>query len=187
MFRLATLLVAAMSLAIPVDAPLRAQGQCPNCDLPPGCRGNGNGNGNGRGNQRNCQTLEISIDADIDFGRLVLIGDGEGKVLLDLNSGRKSTSGNIDDLGGIAITGVARITGAPNEPVRIFLPTNITMSDTGGSEAELRDLVTDLPALPMLDMDGQLEFRFAGTLVTGAETARGGKLRGRIPISVEYQ
>jgi len=61
------------------------------------------------------------------------------------------------------------------------------MSDTGGSEAELRDLVTDLPALPMLDMDGQLEFRFAGTLVTGAETARGGKLRGRIPISVEYQ
>ncbi len=188
MFRILVLILASLSLAVPADAPLRAQGQCPNCDLPPGCRGNGNGNGNGRGNgNRNCQTLEITIETDIDFGRLVLIGDGIGRVLLDLNTGEKRTFGEIDDLGGMAVSGTARITGAPNEAIRVFLPSIVVMNDPAGGTAELREVVTNLPALPLLDIDGQLEFSFSGTLVTSAETARGGKLRGRVPISVEYQ
>ncbi len=189
MFRIVALILASLSLAVPADAPLRAQGQCPNCDLPPGCRGNGNGNGNGngRGNRTNCQTLEITIETDIDFGRLVLIGDGIGRVLLDLNTGEKRTIGEIDDLGGMAVSGTARITGAPNEAIRVFLPSVVAMSDPAGGTAELREVTTNLPALPILDIDGQLEFRFAGTLVTSSDTARGGKLRGRVPISVEYQ
>jgi len=187
MLRVAILFLAAMALGMPVGLPALAQGNCPNCDLPPGCRGKGNGNGNAPKSSSECQTLEITIETDINFGRLVLIGDGEGKVLLDLNTGEKRTSGEIDDLGGLAVSGTARITGAPNQAVRVFLPTRVKMTDAGGASAELNDVVTDLPALPLLDIDGQLEFRFSGTLITSADTARGGKLRGRVPISVEYQ
>ncbi|MEL7446554.1 MAG: DUF4402 domain-containing protein [Pseudomonadota bacterium] len=188
MFRSIVLIVAALGLALTSQAPLRAQGSCPQCDLPPGCRGNGNQNGNGNGNSgRNCQLLEITIDSDIDFGRLVLTGDGEGQVLLDLNTGEKRTVGSIDDLGGMAISGRAFITGAPNEAVRINLPTTVNMRDPTGGSAEMRDVVTDLPALPVLDANGRLEFRFSGTLYTDATSSMGGKLRGRVPISVEYQ
>ena len=194
MFRAVTLLFAALCLAMPSQAPLRAQGACPQCDVPPGCRGNGNGNngnGNGKGrgnNGRNCQTLEISIESDIDFGRLVLLsGGGDGQVVLDLNTGQKRVIGSIDDLGGMAVSGRALITGAPRQTVRIDLPTDVVMRDPTGGTAEMRDMVTDLPALPMLDANGQLEFRFSGTLYTDGDSALGGKLRGRVPISVQYQ
>ncbi|MFU7528718.1 DUF4402 domain-containing protein [Qipengyuania sp. ASV99] len=170
---------------------LRAQGNCPDCDLPPGCRGNGNQNGNGNGNQnRNCQRLEITIESDIDFGRLVLLGKGEGRVMLDLASGQKTLIGDVDDLGGMPITGRATITGAPFEQISIDLPNEVAMRDTGGGtnggDALIRDFVSDLPSFPVLDANGQLSFNFSGTLVIEAETDASGNLRGRVPISVEY-
>ncbi|WP_162013493.1 DUF4402 domain-containing protein [Erythrobacter sp. NAP1] len=186
--------LAAASLAVPAligaDAPVRAQGNCPNCDLPPGCRGNGNqrpppGNGNGNRN-RNCQRITITIESDIDFGRVVLLGSGEARVLLDLESGRKTVIGDVDDLGGMPITGRAMIQGAPFEEVVISIPNEIGMRDPNGGTARVREFVTDLDGFPRLDSDGQLEFRFSGTLVIEAETDASGNLRGRVPITVEY-
>ena len=154
-----------------------------------GNHGNGN-NGNGGGNwgtgPQNCDPIDLTIETDIDFGRLVLVGDGVGRVLIDLSSGNKSTFGGIDDLGGMAVQGRAVITGTPNQIVRVNIPTSIVMNDPAGGEAELRDFISDLPALPMLDANGQLAFNFSGTMYTDADTAVGGKLRGRIPISVQY-
>lgn len=191
MFRAITLLLAAIGLTFPAltgtGMELRAQGNCPNCDLPPGCRGNGNQNGNGNGNKnRNCQRLEIMIESDIDFGRVVLLGNGEARVLLDLESGQKTVIGDVDDLGGMPITGRAVITGAPFEQIVIDLPNEVAMRDPSGGDARIRDFVTNLPGFPTLDANGQLEFRFSGTLVIEAETNASGNLRGRIPISVEY-
>lgn len=166
-----------------------AQGNCPNCDLPPGCRGNGNQNGNGNaiGNRnRNCQRLTISIESDIDFGRIVLLGDGEARVMMDLSTGQKTVIGDGDDLGGMPITGKAMITGAPFEEIVIGWPSEIAMRDPSGGEARLREFVTDLDGFPRLDANGQLEFNFTGTLVIEAESNGSGNLRGRIPISVEY-
>ena len=173
------------------QAPLRAQGQCANCDLPPGCRGEGNkkntGNGRGRGNgARNCQRLEITIESDIDFGRLVLLGDGGGRVVLDLSTGQKYPSGDIDDLGGMPVTGRAVIRGAPFEEVVVDLPSEIAMRDPNRGNARLRDFESDLPGFPRLDSDGQLAFHFSGTLVIDADTLASGTLRGRVPITVEY-
>ncbi len=168
---------------------LRAQGNCPNCDLPPGCRGNGNQNGNGNGNgnrNRNCQRLEISIESDIDFGRVVLLGNGEARVLLDLETGQKTLIGDVDDLGGMPITGRAMITGAPFEQIVIDLPSEVAMRDPTGGNARIRDFVSDLAGFPTLDANGQLTFNFSGTLVIDAETNASGNLRGRVPISVEY-
>ncbi len=191
MFRRFCLILAAFSFVIPallgMGAQARAQGNCHNCDLPPGCRGNGNQNGNGNGNKkRNCQRLQIMIESDIDFGRVVLLGDGESRVLLDLATGQKTVIGDIDDLGGMPVTGRAVITGAPFEQVILNLPGEVAMRDPTGGNARLRDFVTDLDGFPRLDEGGRLEFRFSGTLVIEAETSASGNLRGRVPISVEY-
>lgn len=191
MFRAFTLILALFSLSLPAligsGMELRAQGNCPNCDLPPGCRGNGNQNGNGNGNRnRNCQRLEISIESDIDFGRVVLLGNGEARVLLDLETGQKTLIGDVDDLGGMPITGRAMITGAPFEQIVIDLPSEVAMRDPTGGNARIRDFVSDLSGFPTLDANGQLVFNFSGTLVIDAETNASGNLRGRVPISVEY-
>ncbi len=185
MFVRAALVAAALSLSIPALSPVRAQGACENCDLPPGCRGNGNQKPN-RPNGRNCQRVQITIESDVDFGRLVLLGKGEGRVLLDLDTGEKRLVGDIDDLGGVAVSGRAVITGAPLEEIRIDLPSEVALRDPTGGIAAMRDVVTNLPALPQLDSDGRLEFRFSGTLVIEANTDGAGKLRGRVPISVQY-
>ncbi|MDJ0642385.1 MAG: DUF4402 domain-containing protein [Erythrobacter sp.] len=185
MFIRAAMVAAAFSLSVPAPTPAWAQGACENCDLPPGCRGNGNQKPD-RNNGRNCQTLQITIESDVDFGRLVLLGSGEGRVLLDLDTGEKRLIGDIDDLGGVSVSGRAVITGAPLEEVRVDLPTQVAMRDVTGGQAIMRDLVTNLPALPQLDIDGRLEFSFSGTLVIEANTDGAGRLRGRVPISVEY-
>lgn len=184
-----TLFLAISSLTMGLSQDAWAQGRCSNCDLPPGCRGNGNGNNNGNGNRnrdQNCDALEVEIQADIDFGRLVLIGDGVGRVVLDLDTGNKVVFGELDDLGGMAMQGEALITGAPGEIVVVSIPSRVAMTDPGGGEAELRDFESDLPPLATLDSNGQLTFRFTATLYTDAKTALGGNLRARIPISVEY-
>lgn len=191
--RLLAPLLAVISLCVPAaNLPAFAQGNCPNCDLPPGCRGNGNNkdkgnNGNGNGNGRpNCERLSITIESDIDFGRVVLLGDGEGRVILDLGTGEKTLVGDVDDLGGMPFTGRAMITGAPFEQVMISLPSEVSMRDSKGGNAIIRDFVSDVDTFAVLDSFGQLEFGFSGTLVLGADQKAAGNLRGRVPISVEY-
>ena len=120
------------------------------------------------------------------YKRQVLVGDGVGRVLIDLESGSKIVSGELNDLGGMAVQGEALITGAAGEVVNVMIPSRVTMTDPAGGEAELRDFETDLSALPVLDSNGRLTFRFTATLFTDAATAAGGNLRGRIPISVQY-
>lgn len=151
-----------------------------------GTGNNGNGGGNIGTGPQNCDPIDLIVETDIDFGRLVLVGDGVGRVVIDLASGGKTTFGGLDDLGGIAVKGRAVITGTANQIIRVDIPNAIVMSDPAGGEAELRDFVSDLPALPVLDQNGQLAFHFTGTMYTDANTAVGGKLRGRIPISVQY-
>ncbi|MEQ8412355.1 MAG: DUF4402 domain-containing protein [Erythrobacter sp.] len=189
MFTRAFLLLAALvGLALPASPPpAQAQGACPQCDLPPGCRGKGNQKGKGKGNRRrNCQRLSIAIDSDIDFGRVVVIGRGEGRVLLDLDSGEKRLFGDVDDLGGMPVTGRAIVTGAPFEPINVEFPFEIEMSGLLGGQARLRDFTTSLTGMPVLDENGRLEFSFSGTLVVSGEKRAGGDLRGRVPISVTY-
>ncbi len=178
-FRLLTLAVF-LPLLCAVPTPVAAQGMCQQCDLPPGCRGNNNK----PKKNKDCTPVSVSIESDLDFGRLVLIGDGVGQVIIDLNTGQKTTTGNINDLGGIAFKGVARITGKANSPITIILPSSIVMTDASGAQAELTELRTDMPLVSYLDGAGQLEFSFTGNLKT--DNPIGGNLRGRIPISVQY-
>lgn len=179
MFRMARLVVAALALAFTPQLALWAQGNCPNCDLPPGCRGNGN-----QTSDPSCAPVAIQVDTDLDFGRIVLLGSGAGTVMLDLQTGDRITTGGLDQLGGLPMTGKVIINGAPMRVIRITFPTSVTMTDPAGGTATLDNFKTDLPAMPILDSAGQLEFTFTGTL--HSDGLSGGDLRGRFPIRVAY-
>ena len=161
----------------------RAQGACTNCHLPPGCRGRGNEKKLGK---PECAVIAISTTQDLNFGRLVVVGDGIGQVVVDPNNASKLVMGGLDDLGGWAVRGSATITGAPFEPVLINFPGIVTLVDADGSTSELRNFTTNIASGAVLDGDGRLEFAFSGTLYTDASVANGGKLRGRVNISVSY-
>lgn len=130
------------------------------------------------------QPLVIEILSGLTFSRLALTGKGQASAAIDPQTGEKRTDGGVVDLGGMAVEGRARITGEPHRSVRVTFPGSVTMTSTTGGTAELSDFATDLPAWPVLDAGGFLEFSFGGRLkMTGPV---GGSLRGRIPISVDY-
>jgi len=128
--------------------------------------------------------LTVTIEADIRFSRLALNGRS-GEARLDTNSGITQTDGGLINLGGLSLTGSARITGEPGRSVRIDLPERVRMVNQTGDQAELVNLKTTLPARPRLDLDGSLSFSFSGTL--RIQNNSGGNYRGRIPISAEYE
>lgn len=162
--------------------------------------GNGNGNGNGGGQppacsngggnasvkNPNCPDVALTIESDLDFGRLVLLASGTGQVWLDLTTGQRHITGGLDEAGGMPVVGRATITGTPMRAVRVEMPASITMTDPTGNQAVLRDFRTSLSAAPMLGSSGQLQFTFTGTLHTASGVAISGRLRGRVPITVSY-
>ncbi len=128
--------------------------------------------------------LSIEIFADLSMGKLAMTGRGGGSVTVDPDSSGKRTQGDMLDLGGSTITGRGLIRGEPLRDVRVDLPDRVPMSAPDGSEAELTGFTTNLPAHPVLDSNGRLEFTFGAKLVVRG--SRGGNYRGRIPISVDY-
>lgn len=128
--------------------------------------------------------LTIEISTGLAFSRLAIAGQDGGSAAIDPQTGAKTTGQGLVDLGGSAVQGRGRISGTPGRTVRIDLPRSVTMSSTDGSTVVLTELTTDLPAWPVLDSSGILEFSFGGRLeVRGSG---GGNFRGRIPISVDY-
>ena len=151
-----------------------------------GSGNNGGGNGNGNGGGTASGPPDLFIQNEINFGRLILLGNGDSSVLLDLESGQKITAGNLDDYGGVTMVGRATVTGRPNSEVQVTFPDRITMRDPRGGIAELREFTTSLPIVPRLDNTGTLEFSFTGKLAITDTIGDGGDLRGRVPITVEY-
>ena len=134
--------------------------------------------------ERQERPLDIEIESGLQFGRVALRGQGDGAALLDPQTGESRVDGNMIHLGGATFRGRARVTGEPLRPVRIELPGTVLLRSADGAEARLSDFVTDLPAAPILNADGVLEFSFGARLST--QGARGGGFRGRIPIRVDY-
>lgn len=128
--------------------------------------------------------LSIEIWADLNFSKLALTGQGGGSAVVDPATGAKRTEGGMINLGGMTVTGRGRISGVPYREVRIDLPQKVVMTTPDGGTGELSGFTTDLPAHPMLDGNGNLEFSFGARLLV--RSGRGGNFRGRIPISVDY-
>lgn len=130
------------------------------------------------------QPLTIEIDSGLVFSRLALTGERTATAQIDPQSGNKQADSGFIDLGGMAVTGRARITGVPGRSVQVIFPSSVTMTSTTGGSAELSNFTTDLPAWPVLDAGGTLEFSFGGKLTLSGPV--GGSLHGRIPIRVDY-
>lgn len=128
--------------------------------------------------------LRVTIETDIRFSRLALYGRA-GEAVLDENSGVTRTDGGLIDLGGLSLTGSARVTGEPGRIIRVDLPDTVRMVNQAGERVELINLRTSLSARPRLNQDGELTFRFSGTLRVNGSS--GGNYRGRIPITAEYE
>lgn len=127
--------------------------------------------------------LNIEIETALDFSRAAGTGGG-GSIAIDERTGTRRVAG-LADLGGMAIKGSVRLTGAPFARVRVSLPSTVRLLAADGSSAEAVDLRTDLPADPVLDAAGELRFSFGGRLVVSGRAA--GEFRGRIPIVADYQ
>ncbi len=128
--------------------------------------------------------LRIEIETALDMGR-VAQGVGGGAVELDPETGARRVAGALADLGGMALTGKATVTGSPFARVRIDLPMRVRLTSTSGDTAEVVQMKSDLPAAPTLDEHGRLSFSFGGKmLLKGGES---GAFRGSVPISAEYE
>lgn len=128
--------------------------------------------------------LRIEIETALDLGR-VAQGAGGGAVELDPKTGTRRVAGALADLGGMALTGTAMVTGTPFARVRIDLPARVRLQSTTGDIAEVVQMQSNLPPAPTLNEHGQLRFTFGGKMVLKGRES--GSFRGSVPISVEYE
>jgi len=128
--------------------------------------------------------LRIEIETALDLGR-VAQGAGGGAVELDPRTGTRRVAGALADLGGMALTGKATVTGTPFARIRVDLPARVRLQSTSGDVAEVVQMQSDLPPAPTLNEEGLLRFTFGGKmLLKGGER---GTFRGSVPISAEYE
>jgi hypothetical protein len=129
--------------------------------------------------------LNIEIRSSLDFSRATSTGAAGGSIAIDPNSGARTVSGEILDLGGSPFAGSAVVTGESGRAVRIEMPSTIRLSSATGGSVEIVNLRTNLSPAPRLDMYGRLEFSFGGDLLLKGNVS--GQFRGRIPITAEYE
>jgi hypothetical protein len=155
--------------------PVPAGAQCRLCATPPATSAP----------QPDSRPLSIEVDAVLDFSRVAQSARGGGSVAVDAQSGARTVSGGLVDLGGMALKGSVRVTGEPGRHIRVSMPSTIRLSAPDGGIADVIDLRADLSSDPTIGPDGTLSFSFGGRLVVTGGAA--GDFRGRIPITADYQ
>ena len=157
-----------------IVVPGQGAAQCRLCDAPTTTRDEGS----------DSTPLKLEIQAELDFDRLILIDNSATGTARIHPDGSQSTSGSVGSMTGRAMVGSVLVRGEPGRTVRIDLPRSITLHGRTGGTLELGDLTSDLPAMPRLDAQGTLHFRFGGELRIVGDID--GDYRGDIPITVEY-
>ena len=127
--------------------------------------------------------LQLQIETNLNFDRLILSGAGTGAVTIRPD-GSSGAEGIVAEVGPRAMVGTVLVHGDPGRAVRVELPRRIELYSVGGSRITLDDVGSDLPAAPRLDAAGNLSFRFGGRLLVSGDAD--GQYRGDLPISVEY-
>lgn len=127
--------------------------------------------------------LRIDVETKLDFDRLVVAGVGSGQAELRPDGGR-SSSGSVANIGARAMVAEVVIRGEPGRYVRVDLPASITMLGSSGGTITVDSLTSDLPAMPKLDGNGRLQFRFGGNLKVQSDLD--GDFRGDVRIDVDY-
>ena len=128
--------------------------------------------------------VSVDIETNLSFDRLVLFGTGEGSATIRPD-GSRSAEGSIANIGPRAMIGTAVLHGEPGRAVRVDLPRRVQLYSLSGGEIAFDEVTSDLPALPRLDSNGSLTFRFGGRIHLSGDAD--GDYRGDLPISAEYQ
>ncbi|QIK96980.1 DUF4402 domain-containing protein [Sphingomonas sp. HDW15A] len=129
------------------------------------------------------ESLDISVDTDLDFDRLLLASTGEGSARLTPD-GTRLASGSIASIGGRAVVARIVVSGRPGRKVSIDLPKRVELRGIKGGSLVVESVISDLPSDPALDSNGKLEFRIGGELVLTGDAD--GEYRGDVPVSVDY-
>jgi len=127
--------------------------------------------------------VNLDVEVNLDFDRLVLDGSGDGSVELRPDGG-SNVSGSITSIGARAMVGEVVIRGEPGRYVRIDLPRRIELQGFSGGAIRLEELRSDLPQMPRLDSNGRLKFRLGGVLHLTGDVS--GEFRGDVTIDVDY-
>ena len=128
--------------------------------------------------------IDLQIETDLTFDRLVLSGAGEGAATIR-PGGASSAEGAVLEAGARATVGSVVVHGQANRPVRVDIPHRVDLYSSAGGRITLLDVSTDLPPSPRLDAAGNLSFRFGGRLVISGSDD--GQFRGDLPITVDYE
>jgi hypothetical protein len=127
--------------------------------------------------------VTLDIEAKLNFDQIILAGSGAGSVELGPN-GARNVSGSVAAVGARAMVGEVVIRGEPGRQVRIDLPRQVELFGLNGGSIRLESIQADLPAMPQLDENGRLSFRFGGVLKLSGDLD--GEFRGDVRIDVEY-
>jgi hypothetical protein len=171
-FRILALWLAAVAAAAVGLAP--ARGQCRLCDKPTTALSQSVA-GDG---------IELEIQTSLDFGRLILAGQGQGVAVIRPD-GSNAAEGALSGVSPRAMVGTAVVHGTPGRAVRVELPRRIDLYSIRGGRITVDNVTSDLPSLPRLDSAGNLSFRFGGRVTVTGDSE--GDYRGDMPITVEYQ
>ena len=163
---------AVLAAAFGVAAPTNAQ--CRLCETPSSTPAESGADG---------IPLEISVDTDLDFDRLLLASTGNGTARL-APDGTRLASGSVASIGGRAVVARIVVSGSPGRPVSIDLPKRVELRGVKGGALVIESIISDLPHDPALDSTGKLEFRIGGELVLQGDAD--GEYRGDVPVSVDY-
>lgn len=130
--------------------------------------------------------LTISVETTLDMGRAAhLSRNGAGNITIDPQTGARRVSGQLADLGGLAVQGMIRLTGAPFAAVTISMPNKVQLTAPDGSTADIVDIKTNGGSNIALDSQGKLAVAFGGKLIVNGGSA--GDFRGRIPVTADYR
>lgn len=129
------------------------------------------------------EPVRLEVEASLDFDRLVTSGSGSGTAQLGPD-GSRTVSGSIAAMSARAMAGEVSIRGEPGREVRIELPRSIELSGFNGGSIRIESIRSDLPAMPRLDSDGRLTFRFGGIVHVSGDAD--GEFRGDARIEVDY-
>jgi len=127
--------------------------------------------------------VTLDVEAKLDFDQIILASSGAGSVELGPD-GARSVSGSVTAVGARAMVGEVVIRGEPGRTVRIDLPRQVELFGRNGGSIRLESIHADLPAMPRLDDNGRLSFRFGGVLRLSGDLD--GEFRGDVRIDVEY-
>ena len=133
--------------------------------------------------EKPAEPVRLQVEASLDFDRLILGNGGNGSAELGPDGSRIAT-GSVTAISSRAMVGEVTIRGEPGRLVRIDLPQSAELFGFNGGSIQLEAIRSDLPAMPRLDGNGRLSFRFGGIVrVTGDVD---GEYRGDVRVDVEY-